>query len=211
MALVRNLACLIVLLLVVTVSISAADINAELCIEDGRVSSFYLAVGNHYQVPDKDIIVVKKRNISDDELTVVFYLARKAKVTPGIIVDLRSNGMTWMEITSRYNLTAEIFYVAIDNASGPPYGKAHGHFKKRNRKEWGSIKLSDIDIVNLVNLKFVSGRYDLSPDVVVKMREQGQSFIAINDKIHKSKAAKKDKSADKSKKTKSGKNGKSKH
>ena len=62
-----------------------------------------------------------------------------------------------------------------------------------------------------MNLKFVSGRYGLSPDVVVKMREQGQSFIAINDKIHKAKADKKAKSTDKSKDAKSGKKGKGKH
>ena len=114
-----------------------------------------------------------------------------------------------MEITSHFSLNAEIFYVAIEKASGPPYGKAHGYFKNRHRKEWKSIRLSDADIINLVNLRFVSERYGLSPDAVVKMREQGQSFIAINDKVKKAKAQKKakktenpEKAAEKGKKKK---------
>lgn len=167
-----------------------AGIDAALSIEDGRISSFYLAIGDHYRVPEKEIIVVKKRTIPDDEVAVVFYLSSRTGVAPSVIVDLRLGGMTWMEITSRYNLTAEIYHVSIEKASGPPYGKAHGYFKNRNRKEWKTIRLADDDIINLVNLKFMSEHHGLSPDEVVRMREQGQSFIAIHDRIKTKKAGK---------------------
>ena len=116
---------LILSLLLVSASVQA-EIDAALSITDGRISSFYLAIGDHYDAPDKDIIFVKKKTIPDDELAVVFYLARRAKVAPSVIVDLRLGGRTWMEITSHFSLNAEIFYVAIEKASGPPYGKAHG-------------------------------------------------------------------------------------
>lgn len=192
---------LLLVVLLVGAAPVKADINAALSITDGRVSSFYLAIGDHYRVPEKELIIVKKKEIPDDELAVVFYLARRANVAPSIIIDLRLGGRTWMEITSHFDLTAEIFYVAIEKASGPPYGKAHGYFKKRHRKEWKSIRLSDPDIINLVNLRFVSEHYGLTPDVVVKMREQGQSFIAINDKVKKAKAQKKDKKSENSEKS----------
>ena len=210
MVLLRNLGLIVILLCACAFSSSAADIEAELSIDDGRVTSFYLAIGKHYQIPDEEIIIVKRQNISDDELAVVFYLARKARVKHGVIVDLRLHGMTWMEITSHYGLTAEIFHIVISGTPGPPYGRALGHFKSRHRSEWHSIRLSDNDIVNLVNLRFVSGRHGLGPDVVIKMREQGQSFIAINDKILKAKAAKKAKTGDKPKKDKPHKGGKAK-
>jgi hypothetical protein len=178
----------------------AVEIDAALSIEDGRVSSFYLAIGSHYEAPEKDLIFVKKRGISDDEMTVVFFLAREARVAPAIIVDLRLSGMTWMEISTRYHLTAKIFYVEIAKSTGPPFGKAHGHFRNRHRDEWHQIKLADADIVNLVNLKFVTVHYGYSVDEVVKMREEGQSYIAIHDKVKTAKAKGKAKTSDKDKK-----------
>jgi hypothetical protein len=197
----KYLATMLLLFVLISAGSPRADINAALSITDGRVSSFYLAIGDHYRVPEKEIIFVKKKAIPDDDLAVVFYLSRRAAVAPSVIIDLRLGGRTWMEITSHFNLTAEIFYVAIEKASGPPYGKAHGYFKNRNRKEWKSIRLSDPDIVNLVNLRFVSEHYGLAPDAVVKMREQGQSFIAINDKVKKAKAQKQAKKTEDSEKT----------
>lgn len=197
----KYLVAMMSLFVLISAGSPKADINAALSITDGRVSSFYLAIGDHYRVPEKEIIFVKKKEIPDDDLAVVFYLSHRASVTPSVIIDLRLGGRTWMEITSHFNLTAEIFHVAIEKASGPPYGKAHGYFKNRNRKEWKSIRLSDSDIINLVNLRFVSEHYGLSPDAVVKMREQGQSFIAINDKVKKAKAQKQAKKTEDSEKT----------
>lgn len=197
----KYLVAMLLLFVLISAGSSKADINAALSITDGRVSSFYLAIGDHYRVPEKEIIFVKKKEIPDDDLAVVFYLSHRASVAPSVIIDLRLGGRTWMEITSHFSLTAEIFHVAIEKASGPPYGKAHGYFKNRNRKEWKSIRLSDSDIVNLVNLRFVSEHYGLSPDAVVKMREQGQSFIAINDKVKKAKAQKQAKKTEDSEKT----------
>jgi len=182
--------CFILLAFVFSASSSHAGVDAALSIEDGRVSSFYLSIGDHYSVPEKEIIVVKKRHIPDDELAVVFYLSRRASVSPTTIIDLRLGGMTWMEITMHFHLTAEIFYVSIEKASGPPYGKAHGYFKNRHRNEWKTIRLSDVDIINFVNLRFISEHYGLTPDEVVRMREQGQSFIAINDKAKQDKGKK---------------------
>ncbi|UCG62775.1 MAG: hypothetical protein JSV52_05695 [Candidatus Zixiibacteriota bacterium] len=198
---VKFFGCLLLACLLVVGSSAKADLRAALSITDGRVSSFYLAIGDHYQVPEKQIILVKKKEIPDDQLAVVFYLARRANVTPAVILDLRLDGKTWMEITTHFRLTAEIFYVDIQKVSGPPYGKAHGYFKNKKRKEWASIRLADVDIVNLVNLRFVSEHWGYSPDEIVKMREQGQSFIAISDKVKKEKAAKKDKKTNNSDKT----------
>lgn len=195
--------CVVCMGLVFSAGTAQASIDAALSIEDGRISSFYLAVGDHYRVPEKEIIFVKKREVSDDDLAVVFFLASRANVAPRVIVELRLGGKTWMEITSHFSLTAEIYYVAIEKASGPPYGKAHGYFRNRHRKDWRNIRLSDTDIVNFVNLRFISDHFGYTPDEVVKMREQGQSFIAIHDKIKKAKNSKKPKDAKKSDQPKS--------
>ncbi|UCE24093.1 MAG: hypothetical protein JSU74_12475, partial [Candidatus Zixiibacteriota bacterium] len=70
-----GLVCLTILL---SAGKAQASIDAALSIEDGRISSFYLAIGDHYRVPEKEIIIVKKKEISDDDLAVVFFLASRA-------------------------------------------------------------------------------------------------------------------------------------
>jgi len=57
-----------------------------------------------------------------------------------------------MDIALHYKLSPEIFYVHFDRDPGPPYGRAWGHFRNRERREWGKIRLADDDIVNVVNL-----------------------------------------------------------
>jgi len=147
---------------------------------------------------------VSERNIPDDEVPVVFFLASQARVSPDVIINLRLGGKSWMDITLHYGLTAQIFYVPFSADPGPPYGKAWGYYKKRPRSKWGEIRLGNADIVNLVNLKFVSGYYGYSPDQVVKMRSNGKSFVSINSE------AKKSKGGPQSKAQKSGSKGKSK-
>ena len=181
-----------------------ADVNVGLSIQDGEVRSFYLAVGDYYHVPERTLVVVSKRNIPDDEVPVVFFLASQARVSPDVIINLRLGGRSWMDITLQYGLTAQIFYVPFTADPGPPYGKAYGYFKKRPRSKWGEIRLGNADIVNLVNLKFISGHYGYSPEQVVKMRGKGKNFVSINSEI------KKGKGESQGKAQKSGSKGKSK-
>jgi hypothetical protein len=78
--------------------------------------------------------------------------------------------------------------VPLQRDPGPPYGKAYGYYKNKPRKDWGGIKLSDADVVNLVNLKFISGQYGYAPDEVAGMRSKGESFVGIHGKVKASKA-----------------------
>lgn len=162
---------------------SKADLSVGLSIGDGGIKGFYLAIGEHYKVAEKDVIVLKKQKVPDEELPVVFYLSNRAYVTPAAIIKLRLSGKSWMDITFHYGLTAEVFYVPVKEVSGPPYGKAYGHFKNKKKTEWRKIRFSDAEIVNFVNLKFISEHYDYSPDEVIKMRSGGKGFVAINGEI----------------------------
>lgn len=164
-----------------------ADVDVGLSIGDDGIKSFYLAIGEHYKVPEKEIVIVREKKIPDEDLPVVFFLAQRADVSPDVIIKLRLGGKSWMEISAHFGLTAEIFYVPLKRSPGPPFGKAYGHFKKKKRNKWRTIYLSDADIVNFVNLRFISEHYGYSPDEVIKMREKGKSFIAINAEVKKNK------------------------
>ena len=65
-------------------------------------------------------------------------------------------------------------------------------------------ELADPDIVNLVNLRFLSEHYGHSPDEIIRMRSEGEGFAKINAKVKKAKQNQKKKiTAAKSAKAKS--------
>ncbi|MFA6448998.1 MAG: hypothetical protein WCX65_06015 [bacterium] len=170
----------------VTCLAAKAAVNAGLSINSGG-NSFYLSIGDYYSVPQSQVMVVKEQNIPDDEIPVVFYIARQAQVAPATIINLRLKGNSWLTISSRYGFGPEIFYVPI-NANvvvGPPYGHAYGFYKNKPKKDWKYIKLQDADIINLVNLKFMSEHYKYPPATIMKMRQHNKKFYAINADIEK--------------------------
>jgi hypothetical protein len=205
---IKILALLGILILSPIANQSQAEVSFGLSIDNDGLKGFYLAIGEHYQVPEKQIVVVREKNIPDEEMPVVFFLARKSGVTPDVIIKLRLSGNTWMDITTHYGLTAEVFYVPVTVDPGPPYGKAYGHFKKHKKSQWGSIRLSDVEVINFVNLKFISDYYQCPADDVIGMRQKGTNFVDINAAVKKNKQQKKQqkaKRADQEPKKKKGK------
>ena len=180
-----------------------AEVDIGLSIDEDGIKSFYIAVGDYYDAPEKEIAVVRKHKIPDEDLSVVFFLSRRAKVSSQAIIDLHLEGKTWMEITLHYGLGPGIYYVPVKEAKGPPYGKALGHFKKKPKDKWKKITLKNDEIINLVNLKFMSEYHGYSPDDIIKMRTKGKNFLLINKEIKKAKKEHKLKVSKKASKVKS--------
>lgn len=166
------------------------DVGAT--IVDGNIRNFYLAIGEYYRVPERKVMVIRERHIPDIEVPVVLYIAQRARVEPGVIIDLRLKGNSWMDITLRFGLGPDIYYVPMREVSGPPYGHAYGYYKHKPKHQWKNIRLDDDEVVNLVNLRFISERYKYAPDEVVRMRSGGRDFIVINEDIRKGKAGRKE-------------------
>jgi len=167
-----------------------AGVDLGISIGEEGLRGFSLSVGDYYRVPQREIVIIRERGIPYEEMPVVLFLAGRAHVAPGVIVDLRLRGMSWMDITFHYGLSPEIYYVPLRTAPGPPYGRAYGHYKKWPRKEWKKVRLGDDDVVNLVNLKFASEHYGRSPEEVIKMRSEGRNFVVINEEIKRGKGQK---------------------
>ncbi|MDI6801273.1 MAG: hypothetical protein QMD01_04360 [Thermodesulfovibrionales bacterium] len=171
----------------------ATNVNIGVSIGDESLKGFYFALEDYYRVPYREVIVIKERGIPHEEIPVVLSIAGRVRVAPSLIIDMRLRGRTWMDIVLHFGLSPEIFYVPVRVIPGPPYGKAYGYYKKWPKHEWKKIVLADDDIVNMVNLKFVSEHYGYSPDEVIKMRGKGKNFVEINDEIRKKKKEKHEK------------------
>lgn len=167
---------------------SRMDLGAT--VVNGGLRGFYLSLGEYYRVPEREIVVIRDRHIPDYDIPVVLYIAQRARVAPGVVVDLRLAGNSWMDITLRFGLGPDIYYVPAQRVYGPPYGNAYGYYKHKKRKDWHTIRLADDDVVNLVNLRFISERYGHPPEEVMRMRSAGRSFVAINDEFRRGRGEK---------------------
>lgn len=183
---------------------SHAGIDFGISIDKNGISEFHLAISNHYKVEEKEIITVSKKRISNEELPIVFFLAKKAGVKSSVIIQMRLNGNSWQEVADRFKLKPDIFFIDLKSNPGPPYGKAYGHYKNKSKNKREQIRLTDDDIVNFVNLKFITGHYGYDPATVIEMRSKGRGFVEINQTVkqqknEKSKQAKADKKSSKGK------------
>ena len=173
--------------LICAVPALAQHVSTGISISDGELRSFYLAIGDYYRVPEPRVVHVKKHyRMRDEDLPVVFYIASCARVDPDVIIDLRlRQRMSWLNITFHFGLTPEIYYVPVQRV-GPPYGKAYGHYKKHEHN-YKRVVLADEDVVNLVNLRFISDYHRVAPEIVMDMRSQGGRFVVINEEVRKGK------------------------
>jgi hypothetical protein len=161
---------------------ASAQAGTGIAVPPGGPTQFYLSIGSYFHVSERQVLVLHGTGVRDEDLPVAFYVASRAHVPPEAVVDLRLHGASWMDITLHYGLSPAIYYyVAGGDACGPPYAKAYEHFRKHKRKDWRTVRLDDADVVNLVNLRFVSQHHGLSAREVMKQRAAGRSFLAITD------------------------------
>jgi len=193
---------LLTLFFVLPVSNSEAAVDVGLSIGDEGLRGFYLAIGDYYRVPERELIILRERGIPHEQIPVVYFIARRVNVSPTVIIDMRLGGKSWMDILVHFHLGPDILYVPVREGYhiGPPYGKAYGYYKNKPKKQWKKIVLVDNDVINLVNLRFLSEHYSYAPEKVMKLRGEGKNFIVINDHVKKEKIKEKGKGKGKGKK-----------
>ncbi len=174
------------IMLTTTAQVIGSEGGPDIGISEKSLRGFFLAVGDYYRVPQREVIIIMERGMHSHDIPVVLFLAKKAHVPPEIITDLRLSGHTWLDITLRFGLSPEIFYVPVSTiVTDPPYGKAYRYYNKKPKKEWKAIAISDADVINLVNLRFMSEHYGYPPEKIIEMRSKGKEFVSINDEIRK--------------------------
>lgn len=170
---------------------SDAGVNVNINVGDQGPGGYYNSLSDFYRVEYDDVYYLRNRGIADERIPVILQIASLANVSPRHVAGRYGPGVSLMQLTRLYGLSPDIYYVPVKvKVDGPPYGKAYGYYRNRARKEWKNIYLDDSDIVNLSNLRFMSGYYNVEPDVIIKKRSGGKNFIVINDEFHKSKKSK---------------------
>lgn len=175
-----TLGCLVCFLAIPWPAIAETSWSVGVSGGNNGIEGFNISIGNYYHVPEREVIVIHDRGIDEEELPVVFFLAQRAHVPPEAIVNLRLRGWSWMDITLHFGLTPDIYYVPIDvYRYGPPPGHPYGYYHRYPRGGWGRSVLHDRDIVNQVNMRFLSEHYRYAPEQVMRYRSEGRRFPVI--------------------------------
>jgi hypothetical protein len=167
------------LLLLFLLTSAAARRESQESSGNQAVLAFTSDVGEYFGLSSNDVAFIRARRIPDEELPVVCFISKRAKVEPAALVDLRMRGRSWMDISMHYSVGPEPYYVPSKEAVGTGYEKAIGYFTAKPRKDWKKIYLADDDIVNLVNLRFITEHYRCDARDVMRMRADGMSFVEI--------------------------------
>lgn len=126
------------------------------------------------------------RVLPPPDMSVLMFLAREANRPLDHLVDLRRKGLPFPDIAARIGLPPTVFLVPmpVDAHIGPPYGKAHGYWKHHRHGKPVSVVFTDAEVIDLVNLRIVSGFYGVPAIDVIRMRERGMLFPGIYEHYH---------------------------
>jgi len=145
-----------------------AQVQAGAAFSGDGLRNFYFAVGNYYQVPEREVDLVRDRALPPDEVPVAFYLAQRARVNPTVVVDLRWRGVSWADIALHFHFAPDIYYFR----DGPPYGKAHGYWKNHPPR--------DAEVIDAVNIHFLSEYHHVAPDLVLTERSRRGNYVVVS-------------------------------
>jgi hypothetical protein len=150
-------------------------------VNDDDYNLYSFAMQDYYKVPVKDISSIKQRGVGAEELPVVLFFVKNAKVTIDQVLEHRLKGEKWVDIAEALDIKPTMLFVPIkEEVTEPHFARAYGYFKTKQLKSWKWVNLEDEDFANLVNLKFLARHYDVPAYDIIKQRETGATYMAMN-------------------------------
>lgn len=154
-----------------------AQVRTTVVLDRDGLRYFHLAVGDYYGHPYRTVTRIHSRYLHPDEIPVVFFIAREAWVSPDRVVALRAGGWSWWDISMHLGVRREAFAALLPRRVGPPYGVAHGYWARRDVRR--IRHLSDREIVDWVNLHFLTGYYGVAPERIIYLRDVGYNYVQV--------------------------------
>ncbi|HBT04418.1 MAG: Uncharacterized protein XD42_1100 [Thermodesulfobacterium sp. 37_54] len=179
----------LILLLLSPLGLKAENLKLGVSFSEDKITHFYLAISNYFQVPKEKIVILKKGSlIKEEELPLVLYLSQKKKVSPEFIIELRNRGYSWYEIFIYLGLKPEKEFekwvVIYQPAYGPPYGKAWGYHKKHPTRK---IVFTDHDLIILSNVHFMSNYYQINPIEIKQKFDTHRDILILHEHLFRKK------------------------
>ncbi len=141
-------------------------------------AAFLRAVAEHFGTPRQEVAVLAQWKLDMAEIPVVLFVADRAGVSPDVVISQRRRGEAWMAIASGYSVHAGDFHIPIDGDRGS-LADAYERFNARAASEWHEVTLSDVEVVTLVNVRFLARHLAMPPDEVVGELDGSEGVVTV--------------------------------
>ncbi|MFN0057937.1 MAG: hypothetical protein ACKVX7_05705 [Planctomycetota bacterium] len=164
----------------------------------GDDQSVYLAVTARYFNCDARHVADCSQRVSDpDDLAVLLFLSNRCGKSCDALLALRFEGLSWFDISLRFGLARDIWFVPVKCDPRPPYGKAYGHWKKHRQDPKYVFVLDDAEVRNLLAVRMAHEYYGVSIEIAMESRAAGGDLRTLLAREYRKRHGKGDKPAGK--------------
>jgi hypothetical protein len=126
---------------------------------DPALTDYCNGLSEFYGFPVYQVVAVQQR-VPMEEVPVVLHLAVQAHVAPNVVLGLRLGGLSWGGVALKLGVGNDAFFVeGGDVLVGSPFEHLYIGFWGLPHRRWARLRLSDADIIECVNLRFVNTYY----------------------------------------------------
>lgn len=145
---------------VVPTAAAMAPVGAALrATGDPALTDYCNGLAEYYQVPVYQVVAIQQQ-VPMEEVPVVLHLALRAHVAPNVVLGMRLGGLSWGGVSLKLGLGNDVFFVDGGQVLiGTPLERLYVGFWGLPRRRWASLRLSDADIIDCVNVRFVNSYY----------------------------------------------------
>lgn len=164
-----------------TLSLAAAP---GLAAQDAARADYFRSVAGFFNLPANEVAILSDWDIPAQEIPVVLFMARRAGVSPEALVALRDGGQSWSSLATRYRVTPSALHVPVpDEAPTGVLTAAYQGYRSNEVGSWDSIRLSDQEIIALVNLRVISQTLAIPPERVLRSSGPGVTWVALHARL----------------------------
>jgi hypothetical protein len=147
---------------------------------EGAREPYFRAVQEFFGLGPTEIGILRDWGLPPDDVPVVLFVARRAGISSDAIVALRRSGRSWTQILARYRIGAEVLHLPLpDRSSAGRLAAAYRQFRSVSVEEWSGVRLSDDDIVALVNVRVLSQTLGRSPEEILARADGSRAFFEL--------------------------------
>jgi hypothetical protein len=153
---------------------AGADISFGVHAPLGDDGNLFFSISSRYFDREPQVVNDWGRRFSNpDDLAVFLHVCAQSRLAPEVVYRYRRSGLSWYDVGVRAGLPAEVWYVPVERAPGPPYGNAYGYRRNHERDPRRTARLNDRQVRDLVSVRMAHEYYGVSPEVARNWRRGG--------------------------------------
>lgn len=147
---------------------------------DAARQAYFEAVATYFRVAPSEVTILADWDIAADEIPPILFIAGHAGVSPEALVALRRSGVGLSDLIERYRIGASALHVPVrDQAPTGALVAAYERYRATPVGDWPSIRLSDRDVIALVNVRVIAQSLGLAAEEVIRRTDAASSYVEL--------------------------------